>query len=654
MNLDVGAGRGYAPPYAPPRQRKKIIITLDGTGNRFTGTDSDSNILKIYRMLDRSNGVDAHYYQPGIGTYADTHNLSHTSLTTRFKSWYKKAKDSAVGTSFDSHVMSVYKFLMRCYQDDDIFIFGFSRGAYVARFLAEMLDQVGLLSNGNEEMAYFAWKAFSQWQERQEESEDDKKKKAEMYHFLKAFRETFSRPVRRIRFMGLFDTVNSVPRFENAWMQRSKFPYTARSSAKVIRHAVSIDERRAKFRSDLITDSKASIEIKRHRLHHHHHHSHHHLHPHGQPTELNGNSSTKQDKERAPALIKPDRFRRPSQVRPNPQAARQPSEQRGVPVDNRSGRRPTRADMQRMRSLSPGGGLSRGGSGSPDTAGSLLSVAPPSEMEDEYELDEAADQDIEELWFPGCHADLGGGWPLGEGEESALSHPPLVWMIREAQRAGLEFDRDQMLNLHCCDEDPRMLDAVFSNTANPTNEQPLPTFNITAPSNPDIFTSPHSEKEHPGWHAGLEPEVPKMSEFHRRLHTAAIKGVLHDCLEFNNGLPHGSVLSWKIMEYLPFRRMDLQPDGSWKAITFPLPMGETRDMPEDAKIHHSAIRRMEADENYRPGNLIVGGGGRGVRKAPKELGIGEWVVHKNKGDPVGEVLVRKGKSLNAELKDEGK
>lgn len=103
-------------------------------------------------MLDRSNGLDAHYYQPGIGTYVNTHNLSHTSLTTRLISWYKKAKDSAVGTSFDSHVMGGYKFLMKCYQDDDIFIFGFSRGAYVARFLAEMLDHVGLLSNGNEEM----------------------------------------------------------------------------------------------------------------------------------------------------------------------------------------------------------------------------------------------------------------------------------------------------------------------------------------------------------------------------------------------------------------------------------------------------------------------------------------------------------------------
>lgn len=105
------------------------------------------------------------------------------------------------------------------------------------------------------------------------------------------------------------------------------------------------------------------------------------------------------------------------------------------------------------------------------------------------------------------------------------------------------------------------------------------------------------------------------------------------------------------MEYLPFRRMDLQPDGSWKAITFPLPMGEVRDLPEGAKIHHSAIKRMKANENYRPGNLIIGGGGRGVRRAPKEMGIGEWVVHKNEGDPVGEVLVRKGKSLNQGMKE---
>jgi uncharacterized protein (DUF2235 family) len=41
---------------------------------------------------------------------------------------------------------------------DDIYLFGFSRGAYTARFLAEMLDHIGLLSSGNEDIQSFAWK----------------------------------------------------------------------------------------------------------------------------------------------------------------------------------------------------------------------------------------------------------------------------------------------------------------------------------------------------------------------------------------------------------------------------------------------------------------------------------------------------------------
>ena len=99
--------------------------------------------------------------------------------------------------------------------------------------------------------------------------------------------------------------------------------------------------------------------------------------------------------------------------------------------------------------------------------------------------------------------------------------------------------------------------------------------------------------------AGMEPETSRKTEFQQILHKAATSGVLHDCLEFNNGLGISSVLSWKMMEYLPFRRMDLQPDGTWKAISFPLPGGEVRDMPENAMIHHSAVMRMRANENYR-------------------------------------------------------
>lgn len=87
--------------------------------------------------------------------------------------------------------------------------------------------------------------------------------------------------------------------------------------------------------------------------------------------------------------------------------------------------------------------------------------------------------------------------------------------------------------------------------------------------------------------------------------------------------------------------MDLQPDGSWKPISWPLPRGEVRDIPHNARIHGSVIRRLQVDKNYRPGNLIVGGGGRGVKRAPDHLGIGEWVCVEKEGCPVGEVWVRK-------------
>jgi uncharacterized protein (DUF2235 family) len=89
--------------------RRKFILCFDGTGNKFSGTDSDSNILKLYRMLDRSDGTQFHYYQPGIGTYVASQTLAHKSLAGRVRSWYMKSKDSAVGSSFGDHVMSGYR-----------------------------------------------------------------------------------------------------------------------------------------------------------------------------------------------------------------------------------------------------------------------------------------------------------------------------------------------------------------------------------------------------------------------------------------------------------------------------------------------------------------------------------------------------------------
>lgn len=270
---------------------------------------------------------------------------------------------------------------MRYYSPgDDIFLFGFSRGAYTARFLAEMLDHVGLLSAGNEEMARFAWKTFQKWQTRRERTAEEKEEKRQLLEYMCAFRETFSRPVHRIRFLGLFDTVNSVPHFENAWMQRSRFPYTARSTAKVIRHAVAIDERRAKFRQDLISEVKEHRGLE-HGLglghgHHHYRHSKHHT--------KKSLEEINEEKEEA------ERGRQPGAAAakglfPPPTPFRNQSETSGVRSRSRG------SPHSHCREVSP--------------SVSQTSLPPAVQIVDGDEMsDGEGGQDIREVWFAGCHA----------------------------------------------------------------------------------------------------------------------------------------------------------------------------------------------------------------------------------------------------------
>jgi hypothetical protein len=409
-------------------------------------------------------------------------------------------------------------------------------------------------------------------------------------------------------------------------MQRSKFPYTARSSAKVIRHAVAIDERRAKFRQDLISQNKPDRAHQYKRRHKHHHSL-------ADPADQNGDQPR----------------------------GRKPSAQ---------GRRDTLAVPERYRSRSEASGirnLSPGISISSDILGADSNVTSVSDLSleaihhyNESELDEEVAQDIEEVWFAGCHADIGGGWPLGQGEDAALSHVPLVWMVREAQRAGLNFDDVKVHSLNCSHTEPHNPSVEAPPEAPPKPRRQtlmhIPTIEIDPVSpSPELPKCPNlkssfsqigkgngeaDEKGEAEVEATYHHHYHLNSKFHMHLHAASTQGKTHDVLQFHNGVPRLSVISWNIMEYLPFRRMDLQADGTWKSITWPLPKGEVRDIPEDAMIHASVLRRIEADSKYRPGNLIVGGGGRGVRQAPKKLGMGKWKCKRNEGDVIGEVFVR--------------
>jgi hypothetical protein len=216
-------------------------------------------------------------------------------------------------------------------------------------------------------------------------------------------------------------------------------------------------------------------------------------------------------------------------------------------------------------------------------------------------------------------------------------------MVREAQKAGLQFDEVKMRALHCSPPEPEV-------TSPPKTQDTLyevPTIEIDPASQAPVEDGNPSTQGHPTTEtsslASQGSQRHDLTKFHRHLHLSATRGKIHDVLQRENGAPWFSVMSWNIMEYLPFRRMDLQEDGSWKAIIWPLPKGEVRDIPDNAIIHCSVIKRMEADPSYRPGNLIVGGGGRGVRKAPPEMGSGKWVVAHEEGHAVGECYVRKEK-----------
>lgn len=274
-------------------------------------------------------------------------------------------------------------------------------------------------------------------------------------------------------------------------------------------------------------------------------------------------------------------------------------------------RRPLAADESSDCAVSPGA-----------SQVSVNSNNIPSRRKRDHGRSEEADpedrQNVLEVWFAGQHGDIGGGWKLSPGEDRRLSDIALMWMLREAQNAGMPFDpiRVKASRLFMHDPEPPLASLAVE----------APVIHIKGQEVPSV-SSP-------------EQQTASMQEFACEVHRLSTQSRVHDWLRFGGGAGWLSVAAWRFMEFMPFKRMDLQPDGSWRAISWPLPRGETRDMSADCKVHHSVIKRMEADATYRPGNLIVGGGGRGVRKAAEKYGIGSWrVVHKHE-DPIEEIHVK--------------
>lgn len=108
---------------------KKIVIFADGTGNAFS--TQESNVWRMHRALDLSQPDQISYYIKGVGT-------------SGFRPF--AMLDGATGIGVPGNVRRLYRFL--CWHwnpGDEIYVFGFSRGAFTIRTLVGLIKREGLV-----------------------------------------------------------------------------------------------------------------------------------------------------------------------------------------------------------------------------------------------------------------------------------------------------------------------------------------------------------------------------------------------------------------------------------------------------------------------------------------------------------------------------
>ncbi len=227
---------------------RKIVILCDGTSNEIA--EDRTNILRLYGALEK-NDSQLVFYDPGVGTFGAANSWSYT---------YRKAHEIwglATGWGLDHNVKEAYQFLAETYDDgkdtdgepDEIFLFGFSRGAYTARVLAGFIHAVGLIRPINLNLLDYAYRAYKSVSDRAENTgSDERDTEKNPFAEVRLFERILTPRRPAIRCLGLFDTVGSVIEWGRFGPRLRSHAFTrTNKSVQSVRHAVAIDERRTMF-----------------------------------------------------------------------------------------------------------------------------------------------------------------------------------------------------------------------------------------------------------------------------------------------------------------------------------------------------------------------------------------------------------------------
>jgi uncharacterized protein (DUF2235 family) len=210
---------------------RRIAFCADGT---WDGAGNDTNVYKISKAIVAIPGEQYSFYDDGVG--ADGTPI-------------EKLSGGAFGTGLFQKIKDGYATISSVYEEgDDVFLFGFSRGAYTARSLAGMIAVCGLPTrNPDGNLVNAAFQAYR-----------NKDQRAAILATLSAYGLVKA----TLTMVGVWDTVGSlgIPAVLGGV---SPIPYGFLDTGlhpDVLNayHAVSIDERRVEFPATLWTSPPAA------------------------------------------------------------------------------------------------------------------------------------------------------------------------------------------------------------------------------------------------------------------------------------------------------------------------------------------------------------------------------------------------------------
>jgi uncharacterized protein (DUF2235 family) len=210
---------------------KRIVICADGTWNRpekNLSEDVASNVLRLARAIKPvgSGQIPQQvFYDWGIGSY------------------YDQVVGGATGKGLNKNVMDDYRYIVQNYSPgDDIFLFGFSRGAYTVRSLCGLINNCGILKRPDARLIEAAFELYKR----------PSKAYAPSGAKSIAFRQAHSHISREVRFVGVWDTVGAlgIPiSFLGLLDDKDEFYDTKIGrNVRIARHALAIDELRRDFK----------------------------------------------------------------------------------------------------------------------------------------------------------------------------------------------------------------------------------------------------------------------------------------------------------------------------------------------------------------------------------------------------------------------